>query len=118
MKKYRFYIFPTLDRLPEQLDHVHDFDGVVRVLLRHEFHKSKALVSTGDSVLGHVHVGHRPCVDEQLPEDLILEALEFLKILMSKSIFFNEKSSPRPGPKGVKGARAPCPILGKFKDKL
>jgi len=55
------------DWLPEQLDHVHDLDRVVCVILRQELHKAVALMHHRDSVLGHVYVDHWPGLYKQLP---------------------------------------------------
>jgi len=55
------------DRLPVHLDHVHDFDGVVRVLFRQELNETVALVHEGNSVLWHVNINHRSGLNEKLP---------------------------------------------------
>ncbi|RUS87898.1 hypothetical protein EGW08_004314, partial [Elysia chlorotica] len=47
------------DRLAVELDHVHDFDGVVCILLTHELDKTVALVSLGNAVFGHVDIDWR-----------------------------------------------------------
>lgn len=44
------------DGFAVELDHVHDLDGVVGVLLAQELDKAVALVHLGDAVLGHVDV--------------------------------------------------------------
>lgn len=55
------------DRLPVQLDHVHDLDGVVGIFFAQELHEAIALVLPSHPVLGHVRVDHRPRLQEQLP---------------------------------------------------
>ena len=44
------------DRFAIQFDHVHDFDGVVGILLPEELHEPVALVRLCDPILWHVHV--------------------------------------------------------------
>ena len=46
-------------RFSVEFDHVHDFDGVVCVVLPHELHEAVALVVHGHPVLGHVNVHWR-----------------------------------------------------------
>lgn len=50
-----------------ELNHIHDLDGVVSILFAHELHKAVALVQLRYAVLGHVHIHHRSCLEEQLP---------------------------------------------------
>jgi hypothetical protein len=56
-----------------QLDHVQDLDAVVSVLFTPELHKSVALVLVGDLVSRHVHIDHRPSLDKQLPQQLLID---------------------------------------------
>ena len=46
-------------RFAVQFDHVHDFDGVVCVVLSHEFDEAVALVVHRHPVLRHVHIDWR-----------------------------------------------------------
>lgn len=45
-----------VSRLSKELEHVHDLDGVVGILLGPELDKAIALVHAGNAVPGHVHV--------------------------------------------------------------
>lgn len=66
------------DRLAVQLDHVHNLDRIVGVLLAEELHEAVTLVHLRDTVLGHVHVHDGPGLDKHLPQqrlrDLVVEA--------------------------------------------
>lgn len=55
------------DRLPVQLDHVHDFNGVVCIFLAEEFHEPITLMLTRDSIFGHVGIDHRSRLQKELP---------------------------------------------------
>lgn len=65
------------DRLAVQLDHVHNLDRVIGVLLAEELHEPVTLVHLRDSVLGHVHVHDGTGLDKHLPQqrlrDLVVE---------------------------------------------
>lgn len=61
-----FYLVHS-DRFPVQFYHVHDFDGIVGVLLTHELDKPVALMILCDTIFGHVHIHDRTSLDEQLP---------------------------------------------------
>ena len=53
-------IFPTYlvdpNRFAEEFYHVHDLDGVVRIIFSHEFHKSVPLMGLSDPVTWHMDV--------------------------------------------------------------
>ncbi len=50
------------------LYHVHNLYGIVCILFAHELDEAVALVLLGDTVLGHVHIDHRPRLNKQLPQ--------------------------------------------------
>mmetsp|Transcript_54190 Transcript_54190/g.108830 ORF Transcript_54190/g.108830 Transcript_54190/m.108830 type:complete len:247 (+) Transcript_54190:132-872(+) len=60
------------DRLAEEPDHVHDLDGVVRVVLVLELDEAVALVRVGDLVARQVDVGDGRALDHQLPQNLLI----------------------------------------------
>ena len=44
------------DGFPVEFDHVHDFDGVVCVLLPHELHEPVTLVRLSDTIPRNMHI--------------------------------------------------------------
>lgn len=56
------------DGFPVQLDHVHDFDGVIRVIFREKLDESVALVHQCDSILGHMDINYGTRLDKELPD--------------------------------------------------
>lgn len=56
------------DRLPIELDHVHDLNGIVGILLTQELNEAIALVLASDSILRHVGVDHWPCLEKEFPQ--------------------------------------------------
>lgn len=64
-----------LDWLAVQLDHVHDLNRVIGVLLTLELDEAVALVLVGDLIPRDVHVDHRAALREQLPQDILVDLL-------------------------------------------
>lgn len=56
------------DRLPIELDHIHDLNGIVGILLTQELNEAIALVLASDSILWHVGVDHWPCLEKEFPQ--------------------------------------------------
>lgn len=50
-----------------QLDHIHDFDGIVGIFLTKKLHKAITLMLSSDPVFGHVSVDYRASLQEKLP---------------------------------------------------
>lgn len=65
------------DRLTVQLDHVHNLDRIVGILLAQELHEPVALVHLRYAILGHMDIYNRASLDEHLPQqrlrDLIVQ---------------------------------------------
>jgi hypothetical protein len=63
------------DWLAIQLNHVHNLNGIVSIILPQELDKPVALVHSSDTILGHVHIHHGTSLNKELPEKGFVDLL-------------------------------------------
>ena len=52
-----------------QLDHVHNFAGIVSIIFTQKLNKSVALVQQSDAIFGHVNIHYWSTLDKKLPQE-------------------------------------------------